>query len=183
MFSCKTPLFFKDYYSDLIPTPLEYIVYMIILKEPGNYLKNQLRIKLVLVILCIASISIILLSSSKFFPFYIDAGDYEGVRSLLMVFPLFLGMHWWQQFKYLKSGFDGERQVTKKLKSVLSDQFFLINDVTPHATYTNIDHVLLSPKDIFVIETKNYKGTFRGRRQAINRWIWEKNKHVMSTIV
>ena len=97
---------------------------MIILKESGNYLKNQLRKKLILVILCIASVSIIILSSHKIFPFYINTGDYEGVRSLLMVFPLLSGMHWWQQLKNLKLGIDGERLVTKKLESELSDQFF-----------------------------------------------------------
>jgi hypothetical protein len=55
-------------------------------------------------------------------------------------------------------GLDGERLVTKKLRSALSGQFYLINDIKPPGTYTNIDHVLLSPKGIFVIETKNYNG-------------------------
>ena len=40
----------------------------------------------------------------------------------------------------------------------MSDQYYLLNDVTPSDGYGNIDHIVLTPNGIFVIETKNNKG-------------------------
>jgi hypothetical protein len=46
------------------------------------------------------------------------------------------------------------------LKS-LDDDYYLINDILLDRRYGNIDHVLLSPHGIFVIETKNWDGKYR----------------------
>ena len=62
---------------------------MKILEDSGNYQKNK---KLVLVIICLITVVILFLSSVPNLSFYIDAGDYESPRSLLMVFPIILGM-------------------------------------------------------------------------------------------
>ncbi len=40
----------------------------------------------------------------------------------------------------------------------LSDEYYLINDIKFSDSYGNIDHVVLGPNGIFVIETKNYTG-------------------------
>ena len=45
----------------------------------------------------------------------------------------------------------------------------MINDVTPSDGYGNIDHVILSPKGIFVIETKNFKGKITCQRDLWSR--------------
>jgi hypothetical protein len=60
---------------------------------------------------------------------------------------------------YVK-GLLGERSVTETLKS-LDDDYYLINDILLDRRYGNIDHVLLSPHGIFVIETKNWDGKYR----------------------
>ncbi len=56
-----------------------------------------------------------------------------------------------------RKGITGEQTVINSLKN-LDDNFYLINDIKfPHA-HGNIDHILLGPNGIFVIETKNYRG-------------------------
>jgi hypothetical protein len=59
--------------------------------------------------------------------------------------------------KYTK-GILGERKVVKVLKKELDDSYYLLNDVEIKSKGGNIDHILLSSKGIFVIETKNLKG-------------------------
>ncbi|ANF81149.1 NERD nuclease [Acinetobacter sp. NCu2D-2] len=66
----------------------------------------------------------------------------------------------------------GELAVHAHVKLYLKDpHYILLNDLTlPDAqgTTTQIDHILLSPYGIFVIETKNYKGwIFGGERQKM----------------
>jgi hypothetical protein len=56
-----------------------------------------------------------------------------------------------------RKGITGEQTVINALMN-LNDSFYLINDITLQQPYGNIDHILLGPNGIFVIETKNYKG-------------------------
>ena len=51
----------------------------------------------------------------------------------------------------------GETLVEEYLKG-LSDNYYLINDIKLPGSYGNIDHILLGPNGIFVIESKNYDG-------------------------
>ena len=74
----------------------------------------------------------------------------------------------------------GELAVSVHVKLYLKgDQYHLINDLTlpdGTGTTTQIDHILLSPYGIFVIETKNYKGwIFGGERQKT--WTQKIYKH------
>ncbi|MCJ7794091.1 NERD domain-containing protein, partial [Candidatus Bathyarchaeota archaeon] len=55
-------------------------------------------------------------------------------------------------------GWEGEKQVAKLLSSKLSDDYILINDLYLHNGYGDIDHVVLGPSGIFVLETKNWSG-------------------------
>lgn len=61
----------------------------------------------------------------------------------------------------------GEKRVYRKLKR-LSNEYITLNDVllpTPNGT-TQIDHIVVSPYGIFVIETKNYKGWIFGHEKS-----------------
>jgi hypothetical protein len=51
----------------------------------------------------------------------------------------------------------GEDTVIKILKG-LDDSYYLVNDIVLPSSKGNIDHVLLTPKGIFAIETKNWDG-------------------------
>lgn len=64
-------------------------------------------------------------------------------------------------------GKSGERAVARKLNR-LPKEYIVLNDVllcTPYGT-TQIDHIVVSPYAIFVIETKNYKGWIFGHQDA-----------------
>lgn len=61
----------------------------------------------------------------------------------------------------------GEKRVARKL-NWLSDEYITLNDVLLPTRYgtTQIDHVVVSPYAIFVIETKNYKGWIFGHQDS-----------------
>ncbi|WP_179994847.1 nuclease-related domain-containing protein [Acinetobacter sp. YH16053] len=74
-------------------------------------------------------------------------------------------------FKPFLKGKVGELAVSTHVKLYLDERYILLNDVTlpdESAGTTQIDHILLSPFGVFVIETKNYKGwIFGGERQKV----------------
>ena len=131
---------------------------MRVLKESGDHLRNKARQNLIMVFLCFVVFAVIFISSVPILPLYIDVGRYEAARALSMVFPMIFGLQFSRQYRRYKSGFDGERRLTEYLKSALDEQYVLINDVNFEDGSGNIDHVLLGPPGIFVIETKNQRG-------------------------
>ena len=61
-------------------------------------------------------------------------------------------------------GIIGERKARKQLSKLSSESYRVLNEVvikTKTGT-SQIDHVVISPHGIFVIETKNYKGWIHG---------------------
>lgn len=54
-------------------------------------------------------------------------------------------------------GRKGESAVTETLKS-LADDYVVLNDIVLPESKGNVDHVLIGPNGVFVIETKNYSG-------------------------
>lgn len=98
-----------------------------------------------------------------FAPLFSLFGWFIFIAILLGIFKAFLPM--------IKGKF-GELAVNIHVKLYLKDpQYILLNDLTlpdGQGSTTQIDHILLSPKGIFVIETKNYKGwIFGGERQKM----------------
>ena len=72
-------------------------------------------------------------------------------------------------FPQLK-GYVGEQRIRKLLDS-LGEDYTVFNDIyvpKKDGKTTQIDHVLLSPYGIFVIETKNYTGWIFGQEQQKN---------------
>ena len=61
----------------------------------------------------------------------------------------------------------GEKRVARKL-DWLSKEYITLNDVLLPTRYgtTQIDHIVVSPYAIFVIETKNYKGWIFGHQDS-----------------
>lgn len=85
----------------------------------------------------------------------------------------------------------GERHVARKL-SWLPKEYIVLNDIMLKTRYgtTQIDHVIVSPYGIFVIETKNYKGWIFGHenseewKQSLlgkkRMWGWSSENHAYS---
>lgn len=89
---------------------------------------------------------------------------------LWWMIPLFLIVGAIKVFKPFLKGKVGEFAVSAHVKLYLDkEKYILLNDCTfpdEQNQTTQIDHILLSPYGIFVIETKNYKGwIFGGERQ------------------
>ena len=61
----------------------------------------------------------------------------------------------------------GERRVSHKL-NWLPKEYIVLNDIMLPSNYgtTQIDHIVVSPYGIFVIETKNYKGWIFGNEDS-----------------
>lgn len=154
---------------------------MHILKESGNHLKRQTQIALIMIILCIASLTILLLISIPRMPFYFNAGAYEGSRALAIVFPMGGVFYFLRMYRSSWLGFEGEKQVTRLLESSLDNSYYLVNDLVysnDKGRKRNIDHILLGPNAIFAIETKNWRGKFfyspNYQAKSNARWVQQK---------
>ncbi len=80
-------------------------------------------------------------------------------------------------------GNTGEKHVSNWLAGLDSESYLVINDMVIPDTHegsgtTQIDHVVLSPYGIFVVETKNYAGWIFGEEKATN-WcqVLQREKH------
>ena len=70
-------------------------------------------------------------------------------------------------------GDDGERSVMRQLRRLDDEKYFVINDLLfrkSNGTTIQIDHVVVSPYGVFVIETKNISGYIYGTEKA-NQWL------------
>jgi len=72
----------------------------------------------------------------------------------------------------LAAGAKGENAVSDLLLKELDDKWYLINDCIVNRA--QIDHILVGPKGVFTIETKNYKGIVYGNRTD-KRWTKTRN--------
>ncbi|MGB9980520.1 nuclease-related domain-containing protein [Methanobacterium sp.] len=61
--------------------------------------------------------------------------------------------------KSWNKGIKGEYYVAEYLDQLPKD-YFVFNDVKFPGSYGNLDHIVLGPSGIYVIETKNYEGNF-----------------------
>lgn len=75
----------------------------------------------------------------------------------LVVLYILVPSHLLKNYLNYKKGISGEKEVTTALQK-LNDSYYLLNDVVLYPKAGNIDHIVLGPNGIFVIETKNYKG-------------------------
>ncbi len=73
----------------------------------------------------------------------------------------------YQLFKPTIKGWFGEKKVARYLRK-LPDEYTVLNDVILHTETgtTQIDHIVVSPYGVFVIETKNYKGWIFGGEKS-----------------
>ena len=58
-----------------------------------------------------------------------------------------------------RRGYEGERVIGELLEDGLSDKYHVFNDVKFPGRKANIDHIVVGPSGIFVLDTKNWRGT------------------------
>lgn len=74
-----------------------------------------------------------------------------------------------------EKGLEGENLVSNYLNTLPKD-YFVFNDVNLPGKGGNIDHIVIGPTGIYVIETKNYSGRYRIKG---NQWFYIKNGQYM----
>jgi len=105
-------------------------------------------------------------------PLYLGAGVVAVLTALRLGGPVT------RRLRNVRKGRLGERLVVDLLRG-LPDDYWLVNDITLGLAHGNIDHVLIGPCGVVVIETKRLAGTIRCsgdewsvngyRRQSIGR--------------
>jgi len=130
-----------------------------LLKPSGTYLKKKATRNLIMGILCLALFLVLFVTSIDGIPLYIDAGKYTTARGIAL--GLFIvGWYYYFLLQYwtYRRGIIGEQKVTRILSAALSNEYSLFNNVKLKETWGDIDHIVVGPTGIFVIETKNRKG-------------------------
>jgi hypothetical protein len=128
------------------------------MKGSSSYLKNQVRKNLAKALLCIALFFLIFFALSLRLLFTLSLSIFEEAGLLVSLVPLAAFYFYLRKYRIYNAGWAGEKQVAKLLNSKLSDDYFLINDLYLHNGGGDIDHVVLAPSGIFVLETKNWSG-------------------------
>lgn len=77
----------------------------------------------------------------------------------------------------LRAGLKGEVEVTRQLTESLDSSHYIFNDlrIKVGRRSAQIDHVVVSPRGIFLIETKNWRGHLAGT-EADDRWTQTKRE-------
>ena len=91
------------------------------------------------------------------------------VCGLMLAGLLVWATAWWRRGKALRSGRRGEKMVAKDLARLRRKDYIVINDLmlpSSNGRTSQIDHVVVSTRGIFVIETKNHAGRISGGEHA-----------------
>jgi len=131
------------------------------LKPMGTYSEKQAKKYLKRGLLFLIPFAFLFLTSIRLLPFYIDMGRFEVNRGFLMGMFSTLGIIFIMlPYGTYKSGLTGERNAVKNISDKLSSDYSIFNDalLKDGKRSGNIDHIIVGPTGIFVIETKNNKG-------------------------
>ena len=124
----------------------------------GNYLKNQVRKNLAKAALCLLLFFLLLFFIGWGLLFTKAADPIDLAAFLVSLVPLGAFYFYLRRYRIYSGGWTGEKQVTKLLSSTLSDDYLLLNDLRLRSGGGDIDHIVLGPNGVFVLETKNWSG-------------------------
>ena len=110
---------------------------------------------------------------------------------LLLLLLIFVQIFYWfekliKKIKINQAGAVGEQQVQSVLKKLNPKKYYILSNVLlkhPNNRTSQIDHIVISKKGIFVIETKNYAGILFGNVKD-TYWLHKsgKNEHLVYNI-
>lgn len=129
------------------------------IKAQSSYLKNQTRknlakaaLSLLIFIATLFGLTLRVLST-------LQVGLLEEAGLIFLLLPLATFYYYLRKYRIYRGGWEGEKQVTKYLSVALNDDYYLINDLYLRCGGGDIDHVVLAPNGVFVLETKNWRGS------------------------
>ena len=129
------------------------------IRGSSSYLKNQVRKNLakaaLSALIFAAAFSILIYRLLSTF----QIGIFEEAGLILLLAPLVAFYFYLRKYHIYNGGWQGEKQVANLLTRTLSDNYYLLNDLYLRDGGGDIDHVVLGPNGIFVLETKNWSGT------------------------
>ena len=64
-----------------------------------------------------------------------------------------------REVRYWRRGAEGEKVVAEILETQLSDEYHVFHDVRFPGRKSNIDHIVVGPSGVFILNTKNWRGT------------------------
>ena len=128
------------------------------LKGSSSYLKNQVRKNLAKTALSIIIFGIILFVLTLRVLSTLQVGTLEVAGLLLSILPLIGFYFYLHKYRIFSGGWEGEKQVVKLLTNKLNDDYYILNDLYLHDGGGDIDHIILGPNGVFVLETKNWSG-------------------------
>jgi len=128
------------------------------MKGSGNYLKNQVRKNLAKAAVCLLLFFLIFGALSLYVLLTLSLNIFETAGLLISLVPLCGFYYYLHKYRIYNGGWEGEKQVTKLLINKLNDDYVLLNDLYLRGGGGDIDHIVLAPNGIFVLETKNWSG-------------------------
>ncbi len=140
------------------------------IKAQSNYLKNQTLKNLVKAALCLLIFGTVFLGLSIRIIYTKHAGVFEAAGLIFLLSPLIASYFYLRKYHIFRGGWEGEKQVASYLNNALNDDYYLINDLYLQGGEGDIDHVVLAPNGVFVLETKNWRGSI-----SCNDDEWQRN--------
>lgn len=131
-----------------------------LLEPSSDYLKKKAERNLVVGLLCLIVLLVLLVTSIDNLPFYVNAGRYETVRGAALGMFI-VGCYYFLVLQYpsWRRGWIGEQKVTQTLLAGLGNEYSLFNNVLlKDKRGGDIDHIVVGPSGVFVVETKNFRG-------------------------
>lgn len=128
------------------------------LKGSSNYLRNQVTKNLAKAVFCIVAFCLILFSVGFFGLSTLSLSVWEIAGLLFSLLPLAAFYYYLRKYRIYNGGWSGEKRVAKLLTQTLSDDYTLLNDLYLRNGGGDIDHIVLAPSGVFVLETKNWSG-------------------------
>ena len=128
------------------------------IKGSSSYLKNQVRKNLAK-----AALSALIFAAVFALLIYrvlstLQVGILEEAGFVFLLVPLVAFYFYLRKYHIYSGGWQGEKQVAKLLTSTLNDDYYLLNDLYLRNGGGDIDHIVLGPNGVFVLETKNWSG-------------------------
>jgi hypothetical protein len=128
------------------------------IKGSSSYLKNQVRknlAKTTLSALIFAAVFALLIYRILV---TLQVGILEEAGLVFLLALLSAFYFYLRKYHIYSGGWQGEKQVAKLLTSKLNDDYYLLNDLYLRDGGGDIDHIVLGPNGVFVLETKNWSG-------------------------